>query len=341
MMNMTRKSGTRRRVGWMVCAWLGVLLALSLAACASTPQVAAPAGGLNPAEASAPATSAGAGEPAPANTGAAGASGAESTSEALASSQTDAPEPQAEATPESAEVIQAKWQASTHAQTYVLGSDGKNATCAQCHAPVQWVPSMDEMPESCYACKFEIDPPPPVIAEADWTHVECKICHQTKKKEVLPEIGWLEIAQIEQYAVVSSATELCLKCHRTVEVVGHVDQVRQGAHVEMGCTDCHDAHSQTASCAEAGCHETMDARAVIAGHDADHAMVTCSACHDASGLEVGPDAAGNWVTFHPQPADPAEQVAFTSHNTVLEAPCERCHFADNPWGLSLVEQPAP
>jgi hypothetical protein len=318
---------------------LGVLLlALSLAACVSTPQAVAPVGGANPAEAGATTTSGGEAAPDPADTG---ATGAENTSEALAPSQTDAPAPQTEAAPESAEAIQAKWQASTHAMTYVLGSDGKNATCAQCHAPVQWVPSMDEMPESCYACKFEIDPPPPVIAEADWTHVECKICHQTKKKEVLPEIGWLEIAQIEQYAVVSSATELCLKCHHSVEVTGHVGQLSEGAHVEMGCTDCHDAHSQTASCSEAGCHETMDAGAMIAGHDADHALVTCGACHDASGLEVGPDASGSWVTFHPQPANPAEKVAFTSHNTVLEAPCERCHFAENAWGLSLLEQTAP
>ena len=340
MMNMTLKSGTRRQAGWMVLVWLGVLLlALSLAACTATPQ--APTAGANPAEAGAPATSAGETAPDPANTVAAGASGAENTNEAAAPSQTDAPAPPAEDTPESAEAIQTKWQASTHATTYVLDSDGKNSTCAQCHAPVQWVPSMDEMPESCYACKFEIDPPPPIIAEADWTHVECKICHMTNKKDVLPEIGWLEIAQIEQYAAVGSATELCLKCHHTVEVAGHVGQVSEGAHVEMGCTDCHDAHSQQASCSEAGCHETMDAGAVIAGHDADHSMVTCSACHDASGLEVGPDAEGNWVTFHPQPADAAEKVAFTSHNTVLEAPCERCHFAENPWGLELVEQPAP
>ena len=110
------------QAGWMVCVWLGMLLlALSLAACTATPQ--APAGGANPAEAGAPAASAGEAAPDPANTVAAGASGAENTNEADAPSQTDAPAPQVEDTPESADAIQAKWQASTHATTYVLDSD--------------------------------------------------------------------------------------------------------------------------------------------------------------------------------------------------------------------------
>jgi hypothetical protein len=28
------------------------------------------------------------------------------------------------------------------------------------------------------------------------------------------------------------------------------------------------------------------------------------------------------------------KTAFTSHNLVLESSCDRCHHADNPWGLS-------
>ena len=149
----------------------------------------------------------------------------------------------------------------------------------------------------------------------------------------------MEIAQIEQYAAVASTTELCLKCHVPAEVPGHGGIIVAGAHAEMACSDCHDAHDMTASCGEAGCHEALEvAGAVIPGHDAEHASVSCSACHDASGLEVGPDAAGSWVTFLPASAEEtAEKTAFTSHNTVREAPCERCHFAENPWGLNLVE----
>jgi hypothetical protein len=33
-------------------------------------------------------------------------------------------------------------------------------------------------------------------------------------------------------------------------------------------------------------------------------------------------------------------VPFTSHNTQLEATCERCHYPDNPWDL-LADVSAP
>lgn len=316
---------------WMVL----LILALSLAGCSS-----APASESNPTgqgEHNASASS----EAQPSN------NGEEAVAVEETGTNTGVPAaPQPEALPseeESPEQIEAKWKVGPHAQTYVLDSAGKNSTCARCHAPVNWIPTMDDMPESCYACKFEVKPAPPLIEESSWTHVECKICHEVKKKEVQPEVSWLEIAQIEQYAAVASVTELCLKCHIPVDVAGHIGVSSAEAHSEMVCSDCHDAHDTTASCSEAGCHEALEVPgAVIPGHDADHAKVSCSACHDAGGLEVGPDGAGSWVTFHPASAEGIiEQRAYTSHNTVREAPCERCHYADNPWGLSLVEASAP
>lgn len=347
MKTIQPENRNRKWAVWLY--WTGVfLLAFSLAACSSTPAGEASAGPAElpaqnqPAAGSSPGGTGAAAPSAPAQTTApAGASPAGSSDPAPALP--ESPAPAVEKTPESAEVIQVKWQEGPHAQTYVLDEAGKNDTCARCHAPVNWIPSMDDMPESCYACKFEVEPPPPVIAEVDWTHVECKICHTVKKKEIQPEIAWLEIAQIEQYAAVASATELCQKCHTPVEVAGHGGTVSEGAHAEMACSDCHDAHAMTASCGEAGCHETLEAAGVVIdGHDADHVNVSCGACHDASGLEVGPDASGMWVTFDPQPADPvAEKAAITAHNTVKEAPCERCHFAGNPWNLELVEAGTP
>lgn len=333
--------------GLAILGLLVVGLGACLTACSSTPAaLTSPAGeggsaGTNPGAAQPTAAGPAAPEPGAASPGAPGLNPTEPIS---AEAPVAAPDtPAAEKTPESAEAIQVKWQEGPHAATYVLAENGKNDTCARCHAPVNWIPSLDDMPESCYACKFEVDPPPPVIAEEVWTHVECKICHQMKKKEVLPEISWLEIAQIDQYAAIGSATELCLKCHVSVEVPGHLGTVSEGAHVEMACSDCHDAHSMAASCGEAGCHEALDVPgAVIAGHDEDHAQVSCGACHDSSGLEVGPDASGAWVTFRPQEASVgSERLALSSHNTVLEAPCERCHFAANPWGLSLLPTPTP
>jgi hypothetical protein len=57
--------------------------------------------------------------------------------------------------------------------------------------------------------------------------------------------------------------------------------------------------------------------------------VTCWACHDGAGLEVGPDEENNWVAFLP-----GAMVPYASHNISKQALCERCHFMNNPWKLS-------
>jgi hypothetical protein len=242
--------------------------------------------------------------------------------------------------------IEAAWQASPHANAFVLDADGQNNTCARCHAPINWMPSMDDLPESCFACKFELEDPPPLIPESEWVHIPCNVCHPVDKKDnIQPEIAWLEIAPLGEYAAVASPSELCLKCHAPVELPEHGDVQLGGAHTGYECTGCHEAHATTTSCAADGCHPALVEPATpIPGHDADHQTVSCVACHDASGMEVGLDEdTGFWTTFSPASADGNfERFAFTSHNTVLEAPCDRCHFADNPWGLSdLAETTAP
>lgn len=232
--------------------------------------------------------------------------------------------------------ISTLWQQSAHASTYVLDENNQNSTCARCHAPVNWIPSMDDMPESCSTCKFEIDPPPPVIAESEWTHIECRVCHQVKKDEVQPEIAWLEIAAIEEYAEVSSVTALCDHCHLAGEIDGHVSVIVAGDHATYACVNCHDAHRTEISCDTEGCHTAaMDGSEGIIGHDLDHTQVSCSACHDGSGLDVGPlEDAQTWATFLP-----GEAIPFASHQTQRLVDCERCHFDANPWSLSEVVAP--
>lgn len=232
--------------------------------------------------------------------------------------------------------IEAAWQSSPHANSFVLDEQGQNNTCARCHAPVNWLPSMDDLPESCYACKFELEPPPPLILESEWTDIPCNVCHKVDKKDnIQPEYAWLEIAPLGEYAAVASPTELCLKCHAPVDIPGHGSVVVGGAHPDYECTRCHSAHSTITSCAAAGCHsDIIEPVTPIAGHDADHQAVTCVACHDGSGMEVGPDEeTGLWVTFFTG-AEASDRFAFTSHNVVLEASCDRCHFVNNPWSLS-------
>ncbi len=230
------------------------------------------------------------------------------------------------------DAIRVLWETSAHASAYVMGDDGKNSSCARCHAPAEYIPTLDEMPESCAACKFEVDPPPPMIAEANWSSVQCNICHRVKKGEVDPQYAWLAIPPIDDYEDLASTTELCVKCHVEVDVEGHMPVEIAGAHADYTCTQCHDAHATTATCSTADCHpDVMEPSASIPGHDEDHQIVECWACHDADGLEIGIDEQGMWTTVIGDLKEP-----FASHNTVTEALCERCHFAGNPWELSDV-----
>jgi hypothetical protein len=246
------------------------------------------------------------------------------------SSQATGAEPPTETkAPEDPNAIQIAWESSSHSDSFVVSKAGTNSTCARCHAPVNWIPTMDDMPETCLVCKFEVDPPPPLIPEAEWTHVECMVCHKVKKDEVQAEYAWLEIAPIEEYAEVASVTELCDKCHLGDGIPDHAPVIVGGAHQGYECNVCHDAHDTTASCSTDGCHEDVLATAAdIPGHDEDHASVACVACHDASGMEIGlVEETGFWFTFF---SPGTEGGSFASHNIVLEAPCERCHYPENP-----------
>lgn len=234
-------------------------------------------------------------------------------------------------TPSAGDIEQA-WQASPHANTYV---EGNNNVCARCHAPVAFVPSMDDISPSCLVCKFEVAPPPASISQEMWTNIECNVCHLVDKNdEVEPEFAWLLFLLINEYEQVDSSTELCGKCHAdpNLELPGHTVVAVDGAHADYSCTDCHDAHNTTASCAAAGCHDDMGSD--IPGHDEAHESVSCVACHDAGDMAVGPDdALGAWITFLPPDLEGVSHP-FTSHNTQLEASCDRCHYSNNTWGLS-------
>jgi hypothetical protein len=264
--------------------------------------------------------------------------GVEKTPEDLASQQvpskegspTGAPQSTVNSTEIASASIQFIWEASPHANTYVLDDAGMNSTCARCHAPINYVPSMEDMPESCATCKFEVAPPPPKIAETDWKNIQCNICHRVKKGVVEPQYAWLSIPPIDEYEDLTTTTELCIKCHTVVDVAGHTAVDVAGAHAGYTCTQCHDAHSTTASCSTGSCHaDALNPSTPIPGHDENHKAVTCWACHDAGGLAVGPNEEGNWLTFQTASSNP-----FVSHNIVKAALCERCHFLNNPWNLS-------
>ncbi len=234
--------------------------------------------------------------------------------------------------------IKVEWRSSPHAHTFVLDSQDQNNSCARCHSPANWSPSISELPESCFACKFELKDPEPLVPEDAWANIDCNVCHKVDKKgNVQPEYAWLEIAPLEEYTDVASPTELCLKCHAPVDLSNHASVTVSGAHEGYECTQCHSAHSTTASCTASGCHD-----ATIAVHDSHHQQVTCAACHDDSGMEVDIHAeTGKWSTYLPSTVEPnGAHFAFTSHNLTAKVNCSRCHFTGNPWGIpESVTQP--
>lgn len=237
------------------------------------------------------------------------------------------------------EDIRTAWQLSAHANTFVKDEKGENSDCARCHAPVNWTPTIDDLPESCSVCKFEIKEAPKYIPEQTWESISCKVCHQSDKKGNLqPEIKWLEVAALDEYSTVADATALCMKCHAPENQREHVSIQLAGVHAAFQCIQCHNTHTLSASCANSACHTDVLA---IPGHDADHRAVACVACHDAAGMEVGPgEDQATWQTFAVWTytalgeQEQTSVIPFTSHNIQKSVTCERCHFEDNPWGLS-------
>ena len=233
-----------------------------------------------------------------------------------------------------AEAIQGAWQNSPHADTFVLDAAGNNDACVRCHGPVDWIPPLEDIPESCFTCKFEIDPPPPLVPEDKWDDIPCFMCHQVDAKGNVAEgFIFLEFAVFDEYTEVETSTELCRKCHGQVGFRGHVGIQVEGAHADYTCTQCHNPHDTAASCGTAGCHEEV---ASNPGHDDDHQAVSCAACHDGSSLEVGyREEDGSFTTFITAQVEGVESfLPFESHHLVLESSCERCHYPANPWGLS-------
>ncbi len=240
--------------------------------------------------------------------------------------------------------VRTDWESGKHANTFVADERGENNACARCHSPWNWVPTDPaDMPSTCANCKFSVPTPKPV-AVADWKCIECSVCHRVENGVVTAPVAWLNtlVAQYETtsdpYEAVKTNAELCEKCHNGPYGV----TLGSDAHSGYDCTQCHDPHSLEASCAVPGCHaDVLGTGNRTVGHDAAHANVTCGACHDASGLAVGPsEDTKMWLTF--RAAESAEGGAggdpYVSHDVRREVDCARCHYPNNPWQLTEHDQ---
>ena len=257
----------------------------------------------------------------------------------------------------------AAWEEGAHANNWDLGK-GPNTWCSRCHSPQNWDPAaFPGPPPSCMTCKFPTDAElriaegNPFVPEEDWVGIPCETCHHVDENGIAGENAWLNPISSE-YVEVSTSTELCEKCHVTTtgnafgSGVEHKITLGGSAHLNYGgflgevtppsyCADCHDPHTlEPKQCVD--CHTGIPT-------SSDHMKglnavmldkLTCMACHDASGLDVGPPPDGEggpWVTQQTTVGRGGPSTAYVlSHSIVYTVACDRCHFEENAWELTVL-----
>lgn len=240
------------------------------------------------------------------------------------------------ATSQDPEMIQAIWETGPHADTYIVSDENTNSNCTRCHAPMNWNPTLENSAESSGGSSAKSAINSNFVSEGDWLHVGCSVCHKTENEQIVSDHVWLENPLQQEYIEVDSSTALCDKCHLAAEVDGHESVIVEGSHIDFQCTDCHDAHDGTASCSASGCHEPFAQECErIQTHDKPHSETSCSACHDAGEPKIAWNEANEvWDAFTPLGEGTTDEIKpYTSHDIILEVPCDRCHAPGNhPWG---------
>jgi hypothetical protein len=276
------------------------------------------------------------------------------------------PTPTATPIPDQSEFLNA-WANGPHSALYDIGK-GPNTMCTRCHSPLNWQPaSRPGRPPNCVTCKFPTDPELRIapslaeggmdlVTEEQWVGIPCKQCHEVDANGTASaEIAWLNPIALT-YTPLNTPNELCTKCH--VDGTGNAGSGGNGANHEIilggsahanfagawpqeyrpqYCTDCHDPHSsQVKQCED--CHtKTAETHTdVLPMMD----TVTCMACHDASGAEVGyPVEGGPFTTMLTTAGTrgaPDSVAEIVSHSIVWKVSCTRCHSAENAWGLPVL-----
>ena len=279
------------------------------------------------------------------------------------------PEPTSEPTPEPTPLpdqtdFHASWEGGNH-NIYDL-YHGPNTWCARCHSPQNWDPEATiGTPPNCFSCKFPTDEEVRIsdgndlISEEDWVGINCETCHHVDENGIASaEIAWLNPISGE-YQGVNTSTELCEKCHVTTtgnsfgSAVDHNITLGGSAHLNYGgflgdvpppqyCSDCHDPHStQPKRCAD--CHDVANLGTHIKGNNFHLAKVSCMACHDAEGYDVGPHPTNPenelWTTQVTEMGRSGPSTSTViSHSIKYEVACNRCHFEENPWELPVLTE---
>lgn len=274
------------------------------------------------------------------------------------------PEVEAVEIPEQTAII-ADWEASPHGNTYDLGK-GPNTYCSRCHSPQNWDPASHvDRPPNCVTCKFPADEEirqastMAFVEEEDWVGISCESCHIMEGDMSTGQLAWLDV-KTGEHETVNSPNEVCEKCHLTSAGVSwtggtgveHEIYLGGSAHKNWAgilddelrpeyCVDCHDPHTQQPQQCE-DCHPGVrESDDHIMGNNAAHVNVSCIACHDATGAEVGPhpdeEMGGKWTTVLASMSRTGEPTleAIISHSVQWQVGCDRCHFAEN--AAELIE----
>ncbi len=247
------------------------------------------------------------------------------------------------------------WEGSRH-NDYSI-EHGPNTYCAHCHSPKNWDPeAFWGPPPNCFTCKFagedeelKIAPGNAFVEEEDWDGVSCAVCHEVDENGIV-SADYARLNPLSgEYLEVNTPDELCETCH--LSTAGNSFQRSSGSrgintggnahsNFAMGdvsppkyCTDCHDAHTLTPT-------ECIDCHTI----DGEHAKgklgvmpsVTCMACHDADGNDVGfiDDEFTTVLNSPPARGAPASTDPIISHSINWKVTCDKCHFEGNPNGFT-------
>lgn len=263
----------------------------------------------------------------------------------------------------------AEWESGPHSADYDLGK-GPNTMCTRCHSPQNWIPgSKAAAPPNCVTCKFPTDAELRIapsfaeggmdlVTEEQWVGIPCAQCHEVDENGTAStELSWFAPVSLV-YEEIKSPNELCIKCHANAagakvssaglsanhEVImggsAHLNYAGEWPQADRPqyCIDCHNAHTgETKQCVD--CHtDTADAHTKVAPMMSGD--ITCMACHDASGADVGrAKEDGLFTTIMTSPGrgnNPPTTSEIISHSIVYMVSCNRCHFADNPWELTVL-----
>jgi hypothetical protein len=153
-------------------------------------------------------------------------------------------------------------------------------------------------------------------AHADFVCTDCHDPHSTKAS--------CTSSGCHHITVTNNAE--CSECHPDALAKHTMEQLHSGGHDCMGC------HGDLVGVG-------MNGIQALAHNPIHLSKILCVACHDASGLEVKPiEQDGIWITWRTTEGPLGESTeVYQSHTLQREVDCSRCHYANNPWGLILLE----